>query len=573
MQQFVLQNDQPVWNTVRDSTWLLFFTTAALILIGLGLRDPWPADEPRYALIAKEMVESGQWFFPARAQELYPDKPPIFLWSIAFFYWLTGSLKIAFLLPSALCGIGTVVLIYDLGKRLWNKQTGLVAGWMLLFSFQFMLQSKSAQIDAMVCAWITIGCYGLLRSCALKEKYRWYLLGWFFMGIGVITKGVGFLPLLMLIPYAVYRVRTKQPPHGVAYSWRAWLLGPVIMLLAIGLWFIPMLIFVATSADPALEMYRDNILFRQTVTRYAESWHHIKPFWYYVVSVIPLFWLPVSLATPWLFKHWLSAWKANDPRVIMPLGWIILVILFFTLSPGKRGVYIFPALPMFVLVVAPFFESLWHSNVLKYGLFAISSVLSVALLLFGVAGVADVPAVVKLSNNIESDIRLFALCTGGLSSLGIALTLRKSKWLAWPVFFTTVWIIYSTYGYQLRNEVSTPHAVFREAKNIIPDNSELALIDLSEQFILFSPYPVVHFGYHTDIHEQTAAAYQWLTHSSQYILVEDKLIDRTCFDVSAGIDVGYAHRRQWVLLPHSAKLEDCSAKTSDAPVFHYKYVD
>ena len=59
---------------------------------GLGLRDPWPADEPRFALIAQQMVESGQWLFPFRGGEVYPDKPPMFMWAIGLFYWLTGSL-------------------------------------------------------------------------------------------------------------------------------------------------------------------------------------------------------------------------------------------------------------------------------------------------------------------------------------------------------------------------------------------------------------------------------------------------------------------------------------------------
>lgn len=120
------------------SCWPLLISAIALVFVGMGLRDPWPADEPRFALIAKEMVETGQWFFPARAQELYPDKPPIFMWSIALCYWVSGSLRFSFLLPSALSALLTIFLVYDIGKRLWTKKIGLIAGWLLLFSFQFL---------------------------------------------------------------------------------------------------------------------------------------------------------------------------------------------------------------------------------------------------------------------------------------------------------------------------------------------------------------------------------------------------------------------------------------------------
>ena len=71
--------------------WLVGLTLIALFA-GIGLRAPWPADEPRFAQVAREMVESGQWLFPTRGGEFYPDKPPVFMWLIALFYQLTGQL-------------------------------------------------------------------------------------------------------------------------------------------------------------------------------------------------------------------------------------------------------------------------------------------------------------------------------------------------------------------------------------------------------------------------------------------------------------------------------------------------
>src|SRR6185503_4314268 len=125
--------------------WLLL---VALVVLGagIGLRDPWPADEPRFALIARDMVESGQWFFPRVAGVLYPDKPPVFFWLIAAFYWLTGSLRLAFLLPSLLAGLGTLWLVYDLGSRLWDRRTGLAAAAILLVTLQFAMEARTAQI-------------------------------------------------------------------------------------------------------------------------------------------------------------------------------------------------------------------------------------------------------------------------------------------------------------------------------------------------------------------------------------------------------------------------------------------
>jgi len=119
--------------------WLLLAFAAVVIFSGMGLRSPWPADEPRFAEIAREMVESGQWLLPMRGGELYPDKPPVFMWAIAFFYWLTGNLKIAFLLPNALCSLLTLGLVFDLGTRLWNQRTGATAALLLMLAPQFLI--------------------------------------------------------------------------------------------------------------------------------------------------------------------------------------------------------------------------------------------------------------------------------------------------------------------------------------------------------------------------------------------------------------------------------------------------
>ena len=42
----------------RD-TWLFWLVATVVLFAGLGLRDPWPADEPRFALVARQMVEAG----------------------------------------------------------------------------------------------------------------------------------------------------------------------------------------------------------------------------------------------------------------------------------------------------------------------------------------------------------------------------------------------------------------------------------------------------------------------------------------------------------------------------------
>ncbi|MET1255727.1 hypothetical protein [Aliikangiella maris] len=69
---------------------------------------------------------------------------------------------------------------------------------------------------------------------------------------------------------------------------------------------------------------------------------------------------------PWLIPQWKKAIANFDGRIILPLGWIVLVLIFFSASPGKRGVYILPALPMLALITAPYLPALLNHRYMGF---------------------------------------------------------------------------------------------------------------------------------------------------------------------------------------------------------------
>ncbi|PNB76974.1 dolichyl-phosphate-mannose--protein mannosyltransferase, partial [Pseudomonas sp. FW305-BF6] len=107
-----------------------------------------------------------------------------------------------------------------------------------------------------------------------------------------ITKGVGFVPALMLIPYA-YAVR-KNWSGVVAMPGqkRKWFLGFLVALGAIAIWLLPLALSIVLNGTAEEVAYAREILLRQTAGRYAAAWDHREPFWYFFVNVIPQYWLP-----------------------------------------------------------------------------------------------------------------------------------------------------------------------------------------------------------------------------------------------------------------------------------------
>lgn len=551
----------------RSAFYWVLLAAFAVIAAGLGLRDPWPADEPRFALIARDMVETGSWFFPRVAGVLYPDKPPVYFWIMAAFYSLTGSLRLAFLLPSLCAALATLALVYDLGRRLWNREAGWWAAAGLAVSVQFLLFAKSARIDATLMMLVVLGIYGLLRHLLLGPDWKWYVAGFAACGLGIITKGVGFLPVLVLPVYALARCRGwggLSRPDG---HWWQWLAGPAAMIGVIALWLLPMLWLVHASGDPALEAYRDNILFKQTGERYADPWHHFEPPWYYLVEVVPLFWLPLSLALVWLIPAWAPAFRERDSRILLPLSWVVLVILFFTLSPAKRGAYLLPALPLLALSAGPYLSRIVNRRSIRVTalvLLALVAALFAYLLVWILADGNTRLEQISARYELDGEVTWLVLSFLLTAVFALALAWRRHAGAGLALWFGGAWIVVGLVGYPLINQARTPAVIMEEAAAAAGDGT-LGLVGWKEQHILFAPRPVVHFGYRRrDWEAEVRDGLAWLLDAeNHYLLMTDKF-PTPCVSLSGARALGYRHRQNWYLVAPRDVAESCRPRLENA---------
>ena len=308
-----------------------FLVGLSLLVVGsgIGLRDPWGVDEERFLGVAREMLQNGSWLVLHRAGEPYPDKPPLFMWLLALASHVTGAPRMAFRLPGLLAGLVGTLSVYDLGRRLWTRGVGLVAGLLFLATIQSLLVLKAGQTDALLILWTTLGLYGLVRHLTDGPAWGWYAVASVAMGLGVLTKGVGFLPLLLFVPYAEGRRRGFRGLAYIGLADRRWLVGPVLLLGTVAVWLGPLLIRVASSDDPTLHAYAWNLLVTQTAVRMVAAEQHREPFWYFLVQVIPVLWLPIVAGLPWLVRAWRRRLARGDGRLALLLGWVVLVVTLF----------------------------------------------------------------------------------------------------------------------------------------------------------------------------------------------------------------------------------------------------
>jgi len=173
---------------VDRAPWVIIGLALVVFGAGIGFRDPWPADEPVYSLIARDMLRHGNWLIPMVGGDYFQDKPPLLFWLQAIGYAVTGSYRVGFLLPSLLAGIGTVLLVYDLGRRLWNREAGFHAALLLLFTVQFTLQARRAQLDELLVFFTTLSLYCLLRQLLLGGGWCWAIGAGIAAGLGTLSR-------------------------------------------------------------------------------------------------------------------------------------------------------------------------------------------------------------------------------------------------------------------------------------------------------------------------------------------------------------------------------------------------
>jgi 4-amino-4-deoxy-L-arabinose transferase-like glycosyltransferase len=558
---------------------LLWLALALLVIVGtgLGIRDPWPADEPRFAAVARDMVRTGEWLFPRVGGDLYQDKPPLFFWLLALSYMVFGAVKAWFLIPSFLAAGGILFLVYDFGRRTVSREAGLGAAVLVACTVQFALATRGAQIDPTLCALITFSVYAMLRQLLSGDGWRWYFLGGFAAGLGIFTKGVGFLPLLSLIPYFLLRGSGWKGLASIDAGrggWRWWL-APLAMLLAVSLWFVPMLLTVAASSSPEYAAYRDEILFTQTMERYSAAWHHVKPWYYFLLEVIPALWMPWSILLFWLVPRFKAAFHDRNARVWLPLGWVLLVVLFFSLSPGKRGIYILPALPVLAMASMPLLQDLFaRKGVVRAGWILALIFWAVALLVliasaFHVFG--DKTADMFDSLPVEPMLITFLVVCG----LGLLVARVRAPIAAWPVTLGALCISFSYLLAPHMNGQRSGADFIRGVLARVGRGEELGLVAYKEQFLLYLDRPTVNFGHRRWLEgpQESYDAAAWLNGADHRVLLipRARLDPRdsvgACF-VAHVTPMGRSSSDDWFLVRAPASTE-CAAKGNAARAIPY----
>jgi 4-amino-4-deoxy-L-arabinose transferase-like glycosyltransferase len=355
--------DVPWQKTVRASlrrdivVWVMFVVTLAIPLaLRLWVAGTLPLIEPtegRYAQIALEMVESGDWVTPKvwidEHQIPFLGKPPLYLWTAAISLKLFGATELAVRLPSLIAAAALLVMITVVVGRTFDRNTGLAA-FMITSTCLLVFGTTATVIYDLHLTFFVTG--ALLAQFAfffeedVAVRSRWSLAVFVLLAGGFLTKGPVALALFGL-PVLVWTTVTGNW-HRLRHH--RWVLGLVLFFALTIPWFA-----MAELRNPGFLKYffvNENVL-RYLVPEYGDlygtghQYPHGSAVWMFAGGTLP--WSAV--AAWWIVRrkrHGSAALFGDAKSLYFFVGFVSQVV-FWSFARQLLPTYLLPAVPLFAI--------------------------------------------------------------------------------------------------------------------------------------------------------------------------------------------------------------------------------
>ena len=325
---------------------ILVAAWAVLTLPNLGAHALWDMDEGVNAGCAREMYEAGTLVVPVFNGELRSAKPVLLYWCQMASFRLGGAVnEWTARFPSALFGLGTVLVLSELARRQFGRETGLLAGLILASAPQFCVLSHAATPDAPLIFFVTAA---MALAWRLHEHGGddWLVWPAIPVGLAVLSKGpIGVAaPGLALLMYFAWN---REP----------WRFLRVKLLAGLGLGALVVVPWGALVTAETQGEWLRKFLHNENLNRIAVAQENHSGFpGYYVVCLLALF-------APWSSVLGAVAWESTaaargrrlgiDPRPLrFHLCWILAFVVPFELVATKLPNYVAPAYPPLAVLTA-----------------------------------------------------------------------------------------------------------------------------------------------------------------------------------------------------------------------------
>ncbi|PTU30654.1 phospholipid carrier-dependent glycosyltransferase [Stenotrophobium rhamnosiphilum] len=350
---------------------LCWLAIGALWFSSLSFRDLAGTDEGRYAEIAREMAQSGDFVTPRLNDLKYFEKPALQYWASAALFQAFGESEFVARLWPGICGFLAALLVWYTGRRLWGATAGLYAGFTTVSMLWVMGLSHVVTVDMGVSFFLTAVLCGFLIAQDDKtqatSRRKWMFFVWAAMAGAMLSKGlIGIvIPGAALVFYSlIYR------------DWITWprmepLWGPLLFLALAAPWFV-----IVSMRNPEFAKF---FFIHEHFGRFATDQARRTGAWYYFVPLLLAGLFPWTTLLPSLTRYAAKRESSSfQPNGVL-LVWCSFIFLFFSVSSSKLPAYLLPMFPALGLLLGRYLEAA-QPNVLRKHAMALAGAVSVILI-------------------------------------------------------------------------------------------------------------------------------------------------------------------------------------------------
>ncbi len=312
---------------------------SVLLFSGLHLGGLGGYDDAFYASEGKHMLRSGDWLTVRYNGHRNCEYPPLFIWLEALSMKLFGISDFAAKLPSAVCGLGVVLLVFGITRQLTRSfWMPIVAMWVMALSYDFLKLATHAMTDVPFTFFFTLAVYFFVSARERPGRLVWCGVS---LAGGILTRSIlGLLPLAILAAFLLL-VRPVAP------RFLAWF--GVCGVLALGIpasWYL---------LGPGRSCWAEHLAFLhhkglgRDVRSLPEVLGGMRE---YPIGLLTRFlpWWPFMLAGLWTQSRRMR--RARDPLATLLVLWVGFVFCSLSLSEAKLFRYLLPAFPAFAILAA-----------------------------------------------------------------------------------------------------------------------------------------------------------------------------------------------------------------------------
>jgi 4-amino-4-deoxy-L-arabinose transferase-like glycosyltransferase len=338
-----------------------------LFFLGLGDMGLTDRDEGRNAEAGREMFESGDRLTPTFNGELRVAKPVLLYWLMEQSYRLFGSNEFAARFPSALFGVGLILMHYLFLVHQRDRTVALFGGLMLLLNLEILGLGRMALTDSVLIFFTTASLYGFwLGLHGAGGVRRWIWMFYVGMALATLTKGpVGFaVPLVAAVLYLTWTRRWQDYwQKGVPLA------GTLLFVLLAAPWYAAMFLVHGDAYATGAKAH--------TIGRFLAPMEGHQGTIFFYLPVILLGFFPWSALLPVPLYRTLKDWYLIRRARTQPAStdtseldlfaalWLVGTFLFFTVSATRLPHYIGPLFPAAALLTASYWSRCLHDPAAK----------------------------------------------------------------------------------------------------------------------------------------------------------------------------------------------------------------